>query len=146
MQEEYKGDGICEDGWDGGVHGGHASQKLVQRRITVHSSVSQAQGLGCGGGENGRTACVARVRNCLPAVPVKGEVNAAEACAWRTKKNVCAERLATLATPASLFGGWLCPLSLGRVYRVFVYNDTMLWSSIDRWIPRQCFTHAPIVS
>lgn len=41
MQEEYKADGICEDGWDGGVHGGHASQKLVQRRITVHGSVGR---------------------------------------------------------------------------------------------------------
>ena len=70
---------------------------------------SQAQGLGSGGVEDGRTACVARVMNRLPAMPVKEEVNAVEACAWRTKKNVCAERLATLTTPASLFDRWLCP-------------------------------------
>jgi hypothetical protein len=51
----------------------------------------QAQCLGRGDCEDGRTACVARVITRLPAVPVKEEVNvnAVEACAWRTKKNVC---------------------------------------------------------
>lgn len=34
---------------------------------------------------------------------------------------VCAERLATLTTPASLFGRWLCPLSLGRACVALVY-------------------------
>lgn len=34
---------------------------------------------------------------------------------------VCAERLATLTTPASLFGRWLCPLSLGRACVALFY-------------------------
>jgi hypothetical protein len=48
----------------------------------------------------------------LACLPVKVEVNGVKACAQRgqkkkKRKNVCAERLATLTTLASLFGCWL---------------------------------------
>jgi hypothetical protein len=65
----------------------------------------------------------------LACLPVTVEVNGVKACAQRTKrkrKNVCAERLATLTTLASLFGCQLCPLYLGRACCVFLYVITVV--------------------
>jgi hypothetical protein len=78
----------------------------------------------------------------LACLPVKVEVNAVKTCAGRTKrKNVCAERLATLTTTlASLFGWQLCPLCLGRACCV-VFYCILLCSSMDSWLRRQCFIH-----
>jgi hypothetical protein len=41
VQEEYDADCVCEDGWDGIVRGGRASQEFVQPRETVHGSVGR---------------------------------------------------------------------------------------------------------